>query len=650
MSKYTELKKEIDRLKRRCCCNEGGSDCCYEEITLTEAQTLVSEGTIVPNTLYKITGVHKNKDGYDIPVLYDDGTNSGITIYLTGLSTNEFSSEGWGEFYNPKYDRENYGSSDGDMYAFSITNGGSGYTNNSAAGTIGGSGTGMTVNIITDTGVVIDVQISSFGSGYLPEDEITIEDGDENATFIVAQGLNLYNIWDGDNPYAYNIPLYNTIGQKKIWGPYVWSNKIGGNGFPNNATDLGTVHWDKIVYNTADYNLVLDYIEYDFDNDWISRRRNTEATIDVSFPYNIAPVLNESSLHPISVAMWGLPYDGNNGTENVNVDNSYFEFVNFKGSYIRDTKFERNSYRGNGYIGLNSRLESCLVSNNSFQVYVYINRNSAQKNIILQNNSQQGNFVNSNYKIAIDNNSDQEDFLLMNRGCQYFVSLNNNSNQHDFVFINNSGQCHENYGTTLDNSTQSGFYFTNHCFQYDTYLSNSSVQSNFNLNNSAITEGSILDGVSQTDVKIDSLQYITPISYTGIQQNLEANHNELKFRFKVDFDGNAGTGAVGAVTIPSFGIPTDFFISEVKLESTGLAYGGGSYLTLGIEGDDISSGLNSPVGNLTAISATAIQFITTGLTYTKSTSNARILVLSVNTASVTAGSVYFEVILHKLTT
>jgi hypothetical protein len=59
-------------------------------------------------------GGPENPNGYLPEVLYDDGTNSGITIYLQAITTNTLSESGHGEFYNPIYgDQTTYNNTDG---------------------------------------------------------------------------------------------------------------------------------------------------------------------------------------------------------------------------------------------------------------------------------------------------------------------------------------------------------------------------------------------------------------------------------------------------------------------------------------------------------------------------------------------------------
>jgi hypothetical protein len=92
------------------------------QVTYATLQTLISTNGLSPGAMYKITGFNKNMPigGLENPngalpeVLYDDGTDSGVTIYMKALTTNTLSSSGYGEFYNPKYgDQTTYDNTDG---------------------------------------------------------------------------------------------------------------------------------------------------------------------------------------------------------------------------------------------------------------------------------------------------------------------------------------------------------------------------------------------------------------------------------------------------------------------------------------------------------------------------------------------------------
>jgi len=84
--------------------------CCYYEVTVSELTTLINEEGLFQNALYKITDAHKNKvDGVS---LYDDGTNSGTPIFIRAVSTSQLEKSGWGLFWNPKYNMDDYGDPD----------------------------------------------------------------------------------------------------------------------------------------------------------------------------------------------------------------------------------------------------------------------------------------------------------------------------------------------------------------------------------------------------------------------------------------------------------------------------------------------------------------------------------------------------------
>lgn len=72
-----------------------------------------------------------------------------------------------------------------------INNGGSGYVSASSVATTGGSGSGLTVNIIANaSGQVTSVVPSSRGNGYVAGDLITIAGGNLNGTFWVTNVQN----------------------------------------------------------------------------------------------------------------------------------------------------------------------------------------------------------------------------------------------------------------------------------------------------------------------------------------------------------------------------------------------------------------------------------------------------------------------------
>jgi len=75
------------------------------------------------------------------------------------------------------------------------SNGGSGYSNNTAVATTGGSGTGLTVDTTTSGGVITSFTVNAGGVGYEPGDVITISGGNGDAIYrLVAADLTSTSI------------------------------------------------------------------------------------------------------------------------------------------------------------------------------------------------------------------------------------------------------------------------------------------------------------------------------------------------------------------------------------------------------------------------------------------------------------------------
>lgn len=580
-----QLSKEIDEIKKKCCC-AGGS---FEDITYVEALSLVSTSTLKPGTLYRITGVHKNKVDVTIPVLYDDGTNSGTTIYLTALTTSEFSTEGWGEFYNPRYDQGTYGAVDG-------------------------------------------------------------------------TGVYLYNIWDGDNPDAGVAPSYDAD-RKIIWGGYVWTNITGDLGTATSVVELEGTDWTKVAYNTTDYAFVIDYIEYDWVNDWILRRRQAEPVIDVIFPFQFWNSVENTQgivLHGISVSQWGNKFnkDTELGTGLVICTDAYFEFCNFKGSKLLGFNLNNYSFIKDNYYGINTAFKGVILNNYSYimnstfdtgayQYYIQIDNASGQSDMHINNECYQDNIRLSNKStqtiwlrdrfVPEDDAviSYQKNIVLDNESAQY-LECYNGSYQHSVCVLNNSSQSliqkysSFQYFMTLDNASTQTLEFNAFSQQYGT-INNVSIQ-NGNI-------GGILENGGQSYFEFNGALF----DYDGNTfslQDVESSFSskEIIYKFSVNFNGGAGAGAVGAFSIPDKIIPNEFFISEVIVESSGLSGGVGSYITMGIETDDVDAALSSTTGLVATLSATPIQKITP--VYTKS-AGVRKIVMAVGANPITAGSCKF---------
>lgn len=660
-----QLNQRIQYLGQQLSCCYAKKDeipaggCCYEEIDRGTALAMREAGTVVPNKLYKITGVHKQKGEALITNLYNDGTDSGISILVTGISTTEFSSWGWGEFYNPKYIPKEGGMEDFDTFIgpnLVLTDGGTGYVDATDVPVTGGTGTGLTVDITTDSGNILTVVLNNPGDFlYTHGDILTITGGDVNATFQIGFTYSAYGIWDGDNPDTLAAGGIFPIGYQRIWGGYVWSSLTGNIGTALNIFYLDETNWALIPYNETDYNKVFDYIEYDWANDWICRRRDPVSNLDVYFPYAYWNSGDNAfiSYHAIAAAQWGNPYItasvniSGSGIQSVRIDDSYLEFINFKGHSFTNVEFTGKSKRFLGYFGSGSIVSRMQLHNNCHQVGVKLNRGGEQSNFMFQNGSYQGSLL-GNYTLLIDRGSNQRNFTFENTSFQYGnITIDNNSFQNNFAFITECGQGQDGGTILLDNaSSQDVVYFANQCSQNGFTLDNGGKQQQFAMTNFASQSNFILDSATQQKFHIESLD----IDYGGatitgtIEDSTDGDSSELIYRFSKTFDGTAGNGQVGSVTIQDMYIPQNFFIKEVQLFQNSLAGGGGARIQLGIETDDVDSGFDELVTNL---AATPITIFNTGLALTQTTA-LRKLVMSTSVADVTAGTINLVVVLNKL--
>lgn len=79
----------------------------------------------------------------------------------------------------------------GPVGTITLASGGTGYVSGTSVATTGGSGTGLTVNVVANaSGVVTSVTISSRGNAYVAGDLITVSGGNANCTIRVTNVQN----------------------------------------------------------------------------------------------------------------------------------------------------------------------------------------------------------------------------------------------------------------------------------------------------------------------------------------------------------------------------------------------------------------------------------------------------------------------------
>jgi carbonic anhydrase/acetyltransferase-like protein (isoleucine patch superfamily) len=357
------------------------------EKTKAEIDVLIASNGLIPGTLYKITGVH--------PTLYNDGVLPGTTIYLQALTNSIFSERGYGEFWNPKYNQslEGYGIwTNLSSYDASIINGifvsNENITSNNGA-------TGRIFGTIESNQFIVLSGISESSWEYATSITGNTSGATANITGVVVKSYS--------------------INSKVIWGGYSWTNINGNIGSPSNILHLNN-EWIKDAYSIANYDQVLDVIEYDYTNDWINRRFEVASNNDVKNSRMTAEWYDNEAINAINSFQFGNPI--NNVTYlgvGVNrVLDSYFECVNFRGQYIFNNIVEAGSSIKNNLMEKGSTIESntlrgnCNIKDNiCSRGYIYDNtlighNSEISNNVIVFNSSILGNMINNGSRISIN--------------------------------------------------------------------------------------------------------------------------------------------------------------------------------------------------------------------------------------------------------
>ena len=320
--------------------------------TKAEIDALITGGDLVSGALYEITGVH--------PTLYDDGTTSGTTVYLRAISGSELEVQGMGVFYNPKYNQavNGFGIWENKMYGtFSSISGTFDYQNKEAV-TANNAATGI---------LLADGMIQWVSGDWSTATGIT---GDvSSATATVAGFVS---------------PSYG-VGDKVIWGGYSWTNVNGNIGASVDVLNLNA-EWTKNVYDTTNYNIAYDLIEYDYANDMIIRRYEKESNVDVKCSkaqYDMFYGDIGLPYHSISVQQFGNVFNTSSfkGQLNILVENGYNESINFSGAYQVLLTFDIGAYQYNLTFGSNASQNNLTFGSNAYQYNLTFGSNAYQRRL-----------------------------------------------------------------------------------------------------------------------------------------------------------------------------------------------------------------------------------------------------------------------------
>lgn len=300
------------------------------EVTRDAIDILVTSGSLIPGTLYKITNA-ASRSYYDAREWgYNSWTggggneiqDGGTTVILQATTNKTLSKRGVGLFYVPKYENPNalngnYKTWDNThrIYFYGITGGR--FTMNS------------TVTLYSDstensTTAYLEGSFAGQTDGY-----VTFRLGNNDTFFQDPNNLNSLQIsTQGIVGYIDGVDYTSSYapGDKVIYGGRVWQNLSGSigyktGGWPASELLLNSEDWAPVAFNETDYTLEAHTIEYEFEYDNISYRSDGVNEVysdwkwwDDVWGYNM-----------VKFFPWG-----HHGVERASISNSYLNsFVNF---------------------------------------------------------------------------------------------------------------------------------------------------------------------------------------------------------------------------------------------------------------------------------------------------------------------------------
>lgn len=492
-----------------------------ETLNLTSLRNLISNSGLTTGKYYIITETNS--------YLYNNFTSGGTTVILVATSNTTLSSNGWGLFYNPKYSNP---------YA-SVT----GYTVFNSD---------IRLNIDSTNGIFNpnDYVIGSNGQtgtirGIAGSNTVTLN----NITGDWSQSSNI----TGSNQTTANIngvglnPSY-AIGSKVIYGGGVWVNTSGNVGSSNGSSiyNLTPSDWFPIQYNTIDYNLVCDIIEYDITHDLITYRYDSLKNIEVKYSHNAYQWFEDYVLQNIP---WGHPF-----VYNLKMNNAFvYEILNFSNDIsfgspkLTNISIDDYSSFSFGYFGLGVNINYLNIGKNSAFKYftigdrVYIQDvNLFEHSYIFDcsfanNDSEQTSlqriYSNGGYIQGLDfytGSRIQDISLDTNVTIQNITLYYNASIQYITIFT---------YG-----------FFQNMTLYPNSYIDNVNIKSNAEFSNVILTTSSFINNVS-----IDNGANMSSLNFVGDNssiQNIKLDNNA--YLTNLTIHNNAGLDSVNIFNSATF--------------------------------------------------------------------------------------------------
>jgi hypothetical protein len=532
-----------------------------DSVTLTKSQldsTIANSGLTAGN-LYKITGVN--------PELY-----GGTDIIVNAITSSEISKNGYGLFYNPDYGEYDiwspystlgFNNLDGFFTAGEIILGNSGQT-----GTLVGLPGDETLTFIADVGVFsAGTVVTGFDSGAtaltvnLATASYNIDDkviwGGKVWKNVSGNSITIVNkviATGGTTTYFnFNLPagtlhdtLVITCDSEVLTGDssdnfYNIQGDAGGEGHidnsgyvygyfntPHNGFDIVVSYsanvnqkigsfelgsaWQVVPYDDVDYTPTWDIIEYEYEYDNISLRKDVENEV--------------SSAWAVSVDYWGwnsikgMQWGGN--IYQLTAKNPYLEnLVNFNGNNMDRVTIGENGGMDcyNWNIGINigdifindgGWLQFDTIGVDSYIHNITIGATSNVEGITLANND--GNnmyFIDINLGNSADDCGTYIEYIRVGASCSFYgINLDSSS----------SNSCTYIYDISLNNNSR----VFNVKIDQGGYIDNLNLYNDAQANNIQIGQGSYIeDGYIYNDGQLHSI--ILEGGTTGSNQNYQGN-------------------------------------------------------------------------------------------------------------------------------
>jgi len=328
----------------------------YYIITKSELDSHITGDTLVEGASYKITGVN--------PSLY-----GGTSIFVQATSSNSISPIGVGEFYNPDYESYPIWSNLIDLSGTQIT---SNIFNINETITGNGGQTGQLIGLPYYNGFYV---LSGTSGDWSTAISFT-----SNTTANIVTGITA------------TLPSYS-VGSKVIWGGKVWENLTASAGTSTDIFNLDNVNWSAVTYNDVDYVRVYDQIEYEYEFDNISYRKDSFALNEVRSNYIVQ---NGLSWGYSAVKCFPFGYNTDTGST---INNCVFNncqlgnIINFNGDQILNITAGFGSHFDAIYWGRNSTWSNislgdfCIINNilngdNRFVFSIKADANIGMTNIV----------------------------------------------------------------------------------------------------------------------------------------------------------------------------------------------------------------------------------------------------------------------------